>query len=179
MNSVKKFKTIFSRIKESLNLLTTNEEKKEIVNGFKEIISFLESLKDVFINMPSLEEAEKAKDAIIKLESIIEKNPLIKEIIFGKPAKYKKSPTPVKPQKKIEISGELVEKKLGELKKHSEEEIKNLLDNEKDYPKPLLIAIAEKLGRRVSSKTTRKELITNIATMITNIKTYEGLMKNE
>jgi hypothetical protein len=137
----------------------------------------LESIRDIFVNMPSLEEAEKAKDALLKLEEIFERNPLVRDIIFGISVKRKKDKVSIKSDKKIEISDEVIEKELDALRKLSEQEIKNFLNNEKKYSKSFLTAIAGKLGRRVSSKTTRKELIDSIATIITNVRTYEGLMK--
>ena len=176
MTNLKRFRILFSKIKDNLNFLPTNDEKKAIIEGLREIIGFLEGIKDIFVNMPSLEEAEKARDALVKLDEIFERNPLVRDILFGVSVR-KKDIGSIKPEKKIEISDEDIEKELESLKKLSEQEIKNFLNNEKKYPKSLLIAIAKKLGGRVSSKITRKHLIENIATIITNVKTYEGLMR--
>jgi len=179
MSDIKKLEMILRKIKEILKFLPTNQEKLTIIDSLKEIISFLEGLKGIFANMPSIEEAEKAKNALLNLENILQKNPLIKEIVIGKPIRLKKEVSFVKPQTKIEISDEIVEEELERLKKLSENEIRNLLNNDKKYAKKLLIAISEKLGRKVSSKMTKKELIENIVTTIINKRTYEGLMKLE
>jgi len=177
MSDIKKLEMMLRKIKEILDLLPTQQEKIAIVDSLRTLISFLDGLKDIFINMPSIEEAEKAKEALLKLENVLQRNPLIKEIIMGKSMKIKKDAPSAKPERRIEISEDIVEKELERLKEVPESEIRNILRNEKRYTKKLLSAISEKLGRRVSSKATKRELIENIATTIINMRTYEGLMK--
>lgn len=176
MSDIKRFELMLKKIKEILNSLPTNKERTEIIQGLKSIISFLDGLKDIFANMPSIEEAEKAQHALLNLENILQRNPLIKEIIIGKPVKARKETLFAKTQKMIEISEEIVEKELERLQKLPENEIRQLLSDEKKYNKKLLSAISEKLGKRVSSRTTKKELIENITVSIINMRTYKGLM---
>lgn len=176
MSDIKKLQIILKKNHELLGFLPSKKDKIKVIEGLDELISFLNEVKEILQRMPSLEEAEKAKKALEGLENILQRNPIIKQIIVGKHVKTKCSSTLKQPKVNFTIDEKLIEKELNKLQKLSESKIRTLLANDKKYTKKLLLAICQKLGRSVSSRSTRKELVEIIVTTIVNKRTYEGLM---
>lgn len=173
---IKDWQVIFKRFKKLIDALPTAEEKRQLSKSINEIVSFFTELNTVFQNLPTKEEAEKAKNALDKFENILQRNPLLKEVLSPKKQASKSAKKRSTKQKKvIEFPDEQLENEIQYFLTLSEEKLRSTLTQEKKYTNNYLSALLGKLGWRVPKKATKKELIDQIVTTIVNLRTYRGL----
>jgi len=173
MSSVKKWRKVTNQLRLVLESLPSSEERDELVTAINEIVKILTQLSSSLNNLPTVEEATRAKEALEKLEFILEHNVLLRQ----KPSKAKQKRDEKAPRL-AKISREDIQREIQILTQLSEEEMKKRLKQSKNYSKEFLRLILSELGRRVSSKATKQEMIDQITIAITTKRTYEGLSGN-
>jgi len=183
MNNIIKTKSLLKQINEILDNIPEKNDISDIINNLNELINYLQKVQQILINMPTNEEAQKAKKAIKKLNDILNRNPLIKEILIGKRIKKEKKKIDkleTEQDQENSLYQEKINQYIEELSKLTESEIRNYLEiDNKIFTNKVLISILSKLGRSVAKKTSKKELIDIIVTTIINNRTYEGLRKSD
>lgn len=183
MKEIKDAKILFNNISNLIEILPNKEDLENLVNSLNEIIKYLDKINKILINMPTDQEAIKTREALKKLEIILNRNPMLSEVLKKKKSTkkaIKKEEVIIKNINK-EIPKEKVNEHINKLLELPEVEMRNYLEDNKDkiFTNKLLIEILLNLGVKVSKKTTKKELINHIVNTIINNRTYQGLRKLE
>jgi hypothetical protein len=170
MSSIKAWKKLVHQLRRLLESLPPREERDELVRAINEIVDMLSQVSSSLSSLPASEEASEARKVLEKLEFILNRNPLLRDISFkAKPKRISK----VSPL--IQISREEVLHEIEVLSKLSKEELRIHLSQDIRYSKKFLSLILSELGRSVPSKATKDQIIDEIVTAITTRRTYEGL----
>jgi len=176
MSTVRNWRSAIFHLKKIFDQLPKKSEKDELIKNIVEIIQFLTQVNEFIKAMPTAEEAAKAKEALEKLENILDRNPLLKDLLSRK--KYSK-PTALEkraPKASIAVKDDKkIDQEIEKLIKMRENEMRRRLLENKLYTKDILKSILLKLGISVPKKITKKELVDQIVTTIVNQRTYEGL----
>lgn len=173
MTNFKEWGKMIRQLKELLEVLPSQEEREEVVSAIKEIMTILSQIGDSLSSLPTREEAAKAREGLERLEFVLERNPLLRSVSFKE---VKPKPVP-KASQPTEIPQESVLREVEELTQLPEEQLQMRLSQDERYSKRFLLSILSALGRQVSSKATKKEIIDQIVVTIVNRRTYEGLRK--
>jgi len=175
LTNIKQWKSLTSQLKRILDELPSSNEREEIISSLRHLIILLEDLRNALGMLPTAEEAALAKESLAKLESVVNSNPLLRGQVNRKRLdgesrqRTNRSGTAQNPPVKD------VEQMLERLYRMPEGTLRNELMNSKNYPNNLLRAMLTHLGRRVSSKGSRGELMEQLIVTIVNKRTYEGL----
>ena len=78
MSNVKQWRSLTQNLRKLLDELPSPSEREESVRTINELLAFLGDLSNVFGAMPTTEEASKAKEALLNLESIVNRNPILR-----------------------------------------------------------------------------------------------------
>jgi hypothetical protein len=171
MSSIKAWKKLVHQLRRLLESLPPREERDELVRAINEIVDTLSQVSSSLSSLPASEEASEARAALEKLEFILNRNPLLRDISFK--AKPKRISFKISPP--IQISREEVLHEIEVLSKLSKDELRIHLSQDIRYSKKFLSLILSELGRSVPSKATKDQIIDEIVTAITTRRTYEGL----
>lgn len=169
MRDYKKWSKNIHILKEFFKTLPSKGELDEILKLIKELIEFLKQIETSLSNLPTSEEAERARNALERLSFILEHNQLLKNITSQTRLHKQRVTSSSIPEEKAVV--ELV----SNLFQLPEEKLREVLNEEK-YSKKFLLAILLHLGRKVPSKISKKQAIEQIITHIITKRTYEGLM---
>jgi hypothetical protein len=175
LTNIKQWKSLTSQLGKVLTDLPTFKEREEIISSLKNLINVLGELNTAIGMLPTAEEAFKAKEALSKLESVINNNPLLRSQGPRRSLKTvsRKRINGMQPEHIYPI--EQIEKTLERISRMPEGSIRSELINSKDIPNALLKAILTHLGRRTSEKSPRNELVEQLIVTIVNKRTYQGL----
>jgi len=179
MTNARKWHGVMRQLKALLETLPSSEERDDIVRGIRGIVDVLDELGRSLGSLPTSTEAAKAKDALERLENILGRNPLLRMA----PTKTQRASAPkpagrrIKPPE-VSIAKDDVLKGIDALSQLPEDALRTRLQHQDEYSKEFLRLMLAELGKRVSSKATRNEMIEQIVVAIINRRTYEGLRGN-
>lgn len=175
MTNIKQWKSLSSQLNKVLDDLPSSNERAEIVSSLKHLITLLEDLSNAMGMLPTAEEASLAKEALIKLDTVVSSNPLLRSQV-----PRKRVDTESRQRKnvssKVQIHPEIkIQRVLERLDSMPEGTLRQELMNSPNIPNSMLREMLIHLGRRVSSKNARRELVEQLITTIVNRRTYQGL----
>jgi len=163
-----KWRKILKKAEELLMLVPTKEELQEFRIAVEQLIQELTRLEHEIHKLPSQREVDVAKNALIRIEGIMEH--------YRRHSPHK---TPTRKKEKlsdVQITEDIVAE-VRTLKELSENALISELHNKK-YTNSKLALILKCLGRRASTRAKKEQLITEIVSAITSSRTYEGLAGN-
>jgi len=168
--SLREWKNNIKKLQDLMQQLPTKSDVLEFIETLDELIKFLSDLKDKLQFLPTFEEASLAKDALQKIDEILDRNPLLQDILLGQKVQKKSIKRIPKEQKDV-ISHSAIVHKLFNLP------IDNLFDflNSQGLTNKELRKILQELGDEPPSRMTKMQLINRIVTIVTNQRTYDGL----
>jgi hypothetical protein len=148
---------LFPGLMSLVNHLPTEKQKQEIDQAFTQLIDFLQELQSRFQTIPSLEDADQARQALSSMQEFLEsaaKHPSIAAVLGGASSgKKTKKPTPeTKPQFSVAAA-------LEELESLPSYEIRVHLEK---YILKDLRAIATELELSTPPKITKPDLVIQI-----------------
>ena len=176
MTNVRQWRTLTSNLRKVLDELPSPSEREESVQAINELVTVLGDLGSAFGAMPTSEEASKAKESLAKLESIVNRNPILRASSNGKTAKPRAATNGNKPIKQTpSYPEEVVTQTLADLDKMPETAMRSELEDGKKFTNSFLKAMLIHLGRRPPSKGVRVEMVEQLVATLINRRTYRGL----
>ncbi len=175
MSDLKQWKSLTLSVRKTLDGLPSSDEREETVRAINELVKFLSDLSSAFGAMPTVEEAARAKEALASLESIINRNPMLRRGPNGKTAK----PRAGNDSKPISANGsfseEVIMQTIADLSVMPEIAMRSELEDAKRYSNSFLKAILTHLGKRAPSKGVKSEMIDQLVATLVNRRTLEGI----
>ena len=175
MSNLKQWRSLTQNLRKVLDELPSSSERKESVNAINELMAVLGDLSNAFGAMPSIEEASKAKEALMELENIVNRNPILRRISNGKAVKPRANGVNKSPKPDGFFSEEVIRQTIADLNEMPETTMRSELENAKRFPNSFLKAILSHLGRRVPSKGVKSEMVDQLVATLINRRTYRGL----
>ena len=170
MTGRKEWKKAIQQMRKALESLPSEKERDELVKAIGEIVLVLTQLSDALVALPTAEEADRAREALDRLEFIVDTNPLLRGH-SGKsaPSKTKK----VRHSATAKPLPESIGQEIQSLRKAGYR-VRDVLE-ERGYTKEVLRQILAGLGRRVPGSASRREMIDQIVAALDVERTYKGL----
>lgn len=177
MSNIRQWKSLTQNLRKVLDDLPSSAERAETVKAINELVSALEKLGNALGAMPSAEEAARAKESLTKLENIVIRNPLMRGASNGKSEKPRpRAANGSKPTKPAQVfPTEVIGQTLASLKGMTADAMRSELEDAKRYSNDYLKALLSGLGRRVSGKGVKGEMIEQLVATIVNDRTLEGI----
>lgn len=176
MTNVRQWRTLTSNLRKVLDELPSPSEKEESVQAINELVTVLGDLGSAFGAMPTSEEASKAKESLAKLESIVNRNPILRGGSNGKKAKPRTATNGNRPAKQAPFfPEEVIAQTITDLDEMPEAAMRSELEDGKRFTNSFLKAILSHLGRRPPSKGVRVEMVEQLVATLINRRTYRGL----
>jgi hypothetical protein len=168
-----KKKSFIEGLRSIIEVLPSDEEKKEIQEKFANFVGFLNDIKDNIGLLPSKESMEEVNQAIKELIKKYESNPMVATLLGLRERPKKKS---LKPKSKLsdETSTEKAKEALKFIEQLNPDELQKKLGSE-EYTYSDLWAIAYELGVRHTQKINREKLVDLISSKIINYRGYQLL----
>ncbi len=167
-------KEFLVNIRKILNMLPSEDEKKEIQSNIDTIVNFLNDMRNNILTIPSSEnisELSKSLQAFEELHKKAETNSILANVFGIHRPKAKKS-------KKFQITEEeslKANKSLSELESIPIEEIRSRLQKDNLYSISDLRALASVMGIRSIKKQSKETLVHQITMKIANFRGYKQL----
>ncbi len=175
MSNVKQWRSMTQNLRKFLDELPSPSEREESVRTINELVAFLGDLSNVFGAMPTTEEASKAKEALVNLESIVNRNPILRGGSNGKTAKPRARNGSKPTQAASLFSEEVIVQTIADLDKMPEATMRSELEDPKRFPNSFLKAVLAHLGRRAPSKGVKSEMVDQLVATLINRRTLEGI----
>ncbi len=175
MSNVKQWRSLTLSVRKTLDELPSPDEREETVRALNELVAFLGDLSNVFGAMPTTEEASKAKEALVNLESIVNRNPALRGGSNGKSAKPRVRNGSKPTQAASSFSEEVIEQTIAGLSALPEGAMRSELEDSKRFPNSFIKAILTHLGRRAPSKGVKGEMIDQLVATLINRRTLDGI----
>ena len=177
MSNVRQWKSLTQNLRKVLDDLPSSAEREESVKAINELVTVLGDLRDAFGAMPSAEEAARAKESLAKLENIVIRNPLMRGASNGKSERPRpRAVNGSKPPKTVQVfPAEVMGQTLANLKELSANAMRSELEDAKAYSNDHLKALLSSLGRRVSGKGVKSEMIEQLVAAVVNDRTIQGI----
>jgi hypothetical protein len=170
MSNIKAWNKVMRQLKGLLDALPPREDRDELVRVINEIVSVLTQVGSSLSTLPTSEEAAEAKEALGKLEFILNRNPLLRGVALK--AKRERVSRVSQP---VETSREDILQEIEALAQLSEGDLRTQLNQDERYSKEFLRSILSELGRKAPSRASKGQIIDQIVVAITTRRTYEGL----
>ena len=175
MTNVRQWRSLTQNLRRILDELPSSKEREESVKAINELMTVLENFSAAFGAMPSTEEASKAKESLAKLESIVNRNPILRGGFNGKTAKPRARNGSKAPKQDNYFPEEVIVQTISDLDKMPEITMRSELDDTRRFPNSFLKAMLSHLGRRVPSKGVKSEMVDQLVATLINRRTYRGL----
>ena len=171
------WKSLTQNLKRVLDGLPSPDEKEESIKAINELVSVLENLGKAFGAMPTVDEASRAKESLAQLENIVSRNPVLRGGSNGETTKPRpRASNGSKPSKTVPSYPEqVVAQTITDLDKMPENAMRSELEDAKHFTNSYLRAVLSHLGRSVSSKSVRSEMVDQLVSTLVNRRTYRGL----
>jgi ribosomal protein L17 len=177
--TAKKIEIFLSKLAEMAESLPTQEMKEKTNEELEKIINFLLEFQERMKNVPTLEETKEISSTVerlITLVKVAESDPLLSKILG---LSVQKADTRPKSRSLTDTERSEAKKMAAQIKELSSEEVRNKLGGKSGYKVAFLRQVAQELGIKVNSKTTKMAIIEKISKKISNIQGYDYLRKRE
>ena len=172
MTNVKEWKKMIRQMRGVLDELPSAQEKDELVRAISEVIQMLTQLNEALVALPTAEEAARAKEALDRLEFVVNTNPLLRSAgSKRKPASRKSKEGRLGSSAEAPLTD--IQQEIQLLRK-SGSGVRDHLAG-KRYTKDVLRQILAGLGRRAASSASKRELVEQVVTALDVERTYEGI----
>ncbi len=174
MISMKQWKSLTLQLKKIFDDFPTATEREEMVSSINNLKTVLDELGKSLSSLPTADEASRAKESLAKLENIIDSNPLLRSYTArGTKSKSRKIKNSTQPKSSsITLNITPILERLATM---PEANLRHELNDSNGITNNMLRAILTHLGRKVSSKNTRKEMVEQLIVTVVNRRTYQGL----
>jgi len=169
IGSARRFLHVFSELVE---FLPTVEEKRDMQNSLKALISYLQNAQRDLEQIPTRDDMDQLSVALKRVEMLLaraEDNPLISRA-FGIEQKRSRKVKQVSPQ-----ASERTKYILSELKRLTIDQMRDALSRDPKYTTKDLREIAVILGVRANSRVSRETLANQVTVRIANDRGYKSL----
>lgn|GEM_PF-5145918 len=174
MSSIKQWKSLTLQLNRIFDELPSTIERDEMLESINRLNLFLDELGKSLSALPTKDEASRARESLVKLEHILNSNPLLRTYTSGGKKSHirtTKNNSSIKPpQVTFNIALDL-ERYVA----MSEADLRQELSDPKKISNNMLRAILTYLGRKITSKSTRKDMSEQLIVAIVNQRTYQGL----
>jgi len=174
MSSMKQWKSLTLQLKKIFDDLPTATEREEMVSSINNLKTVLDELGKSFSSLPTADEASRVKESLVKLENIIDSNPLLRSY-----AARGTKPTSRKTKNSIRHESSLITLNIAPILERlltmPEANLRHELNDSNGITNNMLRVMLTHLGRKVSSKDTRKEMVEQLIVTVVNRRTYQGL----
>jgi hypothetical protein len=171
---MKQWKSLTLQLKKIFDDLPTATEKEEMVNSINSLKTVLDELGKSLFSLPTADEASRAKESLTKLENIIDSNPLLRTYTArNTKSTSRKIKNGARPESSSIILN--IAPILDRLIAMPEDNLRHELNDSNGITNNMLRAMLTHLGRKVSSKDTRKEMVEQLIVTVVNRRTYQGL----
>jgi hypothetical protein len=171
---MRQWKSLTLQLKKIFDDFPTATEREEMVSSINNLQTVLDELGKALSSLPTADEAARAKESLKKLENIIDSNPLLR-------SQVDRSTKPTSRTTKNNIRSESLPNILNiapileRLATMPEANLRQELSTSNGITNNMLRAMLTHLGRKVSSKDTRKEMVEQLIVTIVNRRTFQGL----
>ena len=175
MSNIKQWRSLTQNLRKVLDELPSPSEREESVRAINELIAVLNDIGSAFGAMPTAEEAARAREYLVKLENIVNRNPLLRAGPNGRKAKPQ-AQNGSKPSKlEASFPEEVITQSIADLSVMTEVTMRSELDDAKRYSNSFLKALLTHMGRRAPSRGVKSEMIDEIVATLINRRTLEGI----
>ena len=175
MSNVKQWRSLTQNLRKVLDELPSQSEREESVRAINELISVLNQMGSTFGAMPTAEEASKARECLVKLENIVNRNPFLRAGSNGRKAKPQAQNGSRPPKTEVLFPEEIITQTIVDLSVMTEVTMRSELEDVKRYSNSFLKAMLNHLGRRAPSRGVKSEMVDEIVATLINRRTLEGI----
>lgn len=175
----KKIEVFLSKLSDLVESLPTQGMKDRTNQELDTLINFLLDFQERMKNVPTIEETKEilsTVERLITLVRIADSDPFLSRALG---LSTKRIGGQTKRQSLSEEDRTRAKELTLKIKGLSPEELEKKFEDRKKYKVPFLKQIANELGVKVGSKSTRASIIEKIAKKISNIRGYEYLRNGE
>lgn len=177
--TAKKIEVFLSKLTELVESLPTQEMKHRTNQELDTLINFLLEFQDRMKNVPTMEETKEIQSTIEKLITIVkvaDSDPFLSRTLGLSVQKSGRAP---KRQSLSEVERTTAKELAHKIKDLSPHELEKKFEDKDTYRLLVLRQVANELGIKVDSKTTRASIIEKISKKISNIRGYDYLRNRE